>query len=417
LQMGDRDKGSEDINYDNEPYREVYKLYLMHTCFSLISRMWEMSIVLLTAQVSNNSLTLVAMSGFLSSLSLFLFMPSIGSWLDRTNRIVVVMIALLSKLTFLTVTYILCAILLWKEAHNTATTQSLHFYLYAIPVLYACASLSFSAITQSIEKDWLVVLSNGNSSWLTSTNSVMSQIDLAASALGPAITGIIMSFTSYSFSALLFLILNAVVTALLYIFMHGLYSSWPALAVRVQRPQAVDPSASATRSHQYQPVQSTEDGTDIKKRGQYSLNGEDGQPIPTTPSLFTRIVSWLSLSEFYHSGCGGVMVSYSFLYATVLSFGSLMMVYLRWAGMSDHWIGIARGVNSLFGFLGAYLFPTMKNAVGLRKAGIFSLWFQCINVCIAATSFVLLSPFQAMIAVTVLTVMCILLVVVTYDVM
>ena len=37
--------------------------------------------------------------------------------------------------------------------------------------------------------------------------------------------------------------------------------------------------------------------------------------------------------------CIGPMISYSFLYFTVLSFGSLMTVYLRWANISDYWVG------------------------------------------------------------------------------
>jgi hypothetical protein len=51
--------------------------------------------------------------------------------------------------------------------------------------------LCFSSTTLAVEKDWVVVLSGSNSEWLSYTNSVMSQIDLACESLGPALMGVI----------------------------------------------------------------------------------------------------------------------------------------------------------------------------------------------------------------------------------
>ncbi|OYY06532.1 MAG: hypothetical protein B7Y70_16305, partial [Rhizobiales bacterium 35-68-8] len=42
-------------------------------------------------------------------------------------------------------------------------------------------------ITMGLEKDWVVVLSNGNSEWLSKTNSIMTQIDLACNAIAPIV--------------------------------------------------------------------------------------------------------------------------------------------------------------------------------------------------------------------------------------
>lgn len=51
---------------------------------------------------------------------------------------------------------------------------------------------------------------------------------------------------------------------------------------------------------------------------------------PTGPSSDYKYFFY----DFIHSGCCGMMVAYSFLYLTVLSFGSLMIVYLRWVRYS-----------------------------------------------------------------------------------
>ncbi len=53
--------------------------------------------------------------------------------------------------------------------------------------------------------------------------------------------------------------------------------------------------------------------------------------------------------DFINSGCCGMMIAYSFLYLTVLSFGSLMIVYLRWVThMLLHSLSHTRTYSFLF---------------------------------------------------------------------
>ena len=71
-------------------------------------------------------------------------------------------VALFVKIVVVSVSYLLCAMLSVDSIQSRPIFRSL---LYLLPVLCALASLSFSTITQSIEKDWLVVLSDGDSNW------------------------------------------------------------------------------------------------------------------------------------------------------------------------------------------------------------------------------------------------------------
>lgn len=61
-------------------------ILLMHICFAFVTRMWEFAIVLLLAELTNNSLFVVSFSQFLSSFAIFTLMPFAGRWLDRTDR-------------------------------------------------------------------------------------------------------------------------------------------------------------------------------------------------------------------------------------------------------------------------------------------------------------------------------------------
>lgn len=154
-----------------QPFENRSLLYLMHFFFAFVSRMWDMGIILLIAELTNNSLFLVAVTGLCSAMAIFLFMGSIGSFLDRTNRLVAVRLSLLTKVLAVSVSYFVCAYL---NSSTTAGTDADHLndpfkrnLLFTLPVLGAVASISFCAITQSIEKDWIVVLSDKDPRWLS----------------------------------------------------------------------------------------------------------------------------------------------------------------------------------------------------------------------------------------------------------
>jgi len=105
----------DDINNNNDDddgsYKDKIQLYIMHFCFAFISRMWDFAIILLIAQLSNNSLRMVAISGLLSSGLIFFTMPKIGSWLDKSNRLKSAKVAIFYKITSVSLAYLLCAFL------------------------------------------------------------------------------------------------------------------------------------------------------------------------------------------------------------------------------------------------------------------------------------------------------------------
>lgn len=343
--------------YLPKAYTEVTKLYTMHFCFAFVSRMWDMGIVFLIAEITNNSLFLVAICGFLGSLFIFLFMPIVGSYLDKINRMEAVQRCLAVKLSIVSLAYVFCAYLCDHKI-NTPFTKMI---LYLIPFLSALAGISFATITQSVEKDWIVVLSDGDSTWLSNTNSVMSQIDLACASFAPAITGFIFSYFSSSVVAGMLLGFNAVVTVCLFLFMRGLYYSWSALSVRnVKNKDTISNSSSS---------------------GLTFSNTSDIASLPWPARWF------YFLNDFLVCGCAGVMVSYAFLYLTVLSFGSIMTVYLLWVGLEPKWIGIFRGINCITGFTGALLFPHINKKFGLYPTSQGAIVWQCCLVVFAASSF------------------------------
>ena len=339
-------------------FQETHYLYLVHTAFSFVSRSWDFAITLFLADMTNNNLFIIALTGLTGSIATLLLMPRLGIYLDATNRLLVIQQMLFVKLVAVSSAYLFCGF-------STTTNVS----VYITPLLCAVATISITVITQSIEKDWVVVLSGGDSNWLSEVNSVMTQIDLACASLAPACTGFLFSFLSRQTMSLVMLALNYSAVSMLYLFAGHLFHKWPALSVKVNH------SSSDTTQFDELEKKDASDNDDIKTVTSNS---------PTDAGVYEAV------TLFLQSGCAGAMVAYSILYFSVLTFGALMTVYLRSISVSDNIIGVARGANAISGFLGAYLFPWFKTTFGLYRSATYAIVYQCCLVVLAASSFVFL---------------------------
>lgn len=391
--------------------------------------------VLLVAELTNNSLFLVAIMGLSSGVAVFLFMGVIGTLLDKTNRIIAVRIALLVKVFAVSIAYFICAYLNATSSADPVIAAKMIFddpfkraLLYSLPLLVAIADMACCAINQSIEKDWIVVLSAKDTRWLSGTNSVMTQIDLGCSSLAPALTGLLFAYQSHTVVSLTLLGINAVAVVALYVFMSHLYHAWPALGQKVgvdvleatdnlnfadleslvdsedddlnDTPAAYGSIGKDTNTRRDQKsrlsVRSAAEQTALLSRRvsteamRINTQPQLQAPAPTSAIGQIRLYAFSALStfnDFIHCGCAGMLVSYAFLYMTVLSFGSLMTVYVRYCGVQDDLIGLFRGLAALFGFLGAAIFPRISELLGLHSAAQVALLYQFALVAVAASSF------------------------------
>ena len=220
-----------------------------------------------------------------------------GKVYDTMGRLTAMKCALLVKVTSVSLGYLACARLLFSDDYNYDPNR-VDVTLYSIPIFCALANLSFSTVSMAIQKDWIIVLSARNNDWLLYMNSVMTQIDLASKSLAPTLTGFVFAFFSYGVSSVFMLTLNGLVTLLFFVFLSKIYHSFPALWDR--RAQDAISSRGAKSSN----ISAS------AARGEDSESGE------------------VRVDNFLTSGCASTMFSYSILYFTVLSFGSLMTVYL-----------------------------------------------------------------------------------------
>jgi iron-regulated transporter 1 len=334
-------------------------LLLMHFSFAFVSRMWDMGIVLFFVEINNRSLLLAALCGILSSFSLFFIMPITADMVDGMDRLTATQLCLFAKIVFVTVACSICAYL---TAHSTDSGSVLSISLfYILPLVCAVAGILFSTVTQSVEKEWIVVLSDGDLLWLSSTNAVMSQIDLGCAVIAPVVTGLLFEFLPLEIVVVVLVLINMVSTVCQLVFMRSLYWSWPALSFRPSCHPAVIAASPPD----------------------YPSDSDRGSHV--CPSFRSRVKRYVA--DFLQSGCAGAMVSHALLFLTVLSFGSLLTAYVRWAGVSTLWIGVCRGLAALSGFGGAVSFPLVTSQVGLHQTAQIAIVYQWVMVVLAASAF------------------------------
>lgn len=69
-------------------------------------------------------------------------------------------------------------------------------------------------------------------------------------------------------------------------------------------------------------------------------------------------------------------LSLALLYLTVLSFGGVMISYLKLVDYPDYLLGIMRAVAAGMGILATYLMPILSRRIGIVRTGLWSLWSE-----------------------------------------
>ena len=166
--------------------------YLMYICYSLVYRTYSTASILNLANISSNSISIVAVSGFLSSMFSFISSGFVGTWVDKSNRLDAMRKILSILVCTVSCEFLLSAYILSLRAQKLDTHPE--FYII-LPLLAATSNLAMSICSMTIERDWVVVISCGDSSFLSKINSNLSQIDLCCNTIVPAVVGYL--FTSY----------------------------------------------------------------------------------------------------------------------------------------------------------------------------------------------------------------------------
>ncbi|PWA46000.1 iron regulated 2 [Artemisia annua] len=370
---------------DHIPTSLLIYLYAGHFLARWGARMWEFSVGLYMINVWPDSLLMAAAYGVVESASTTIFGPLVGQWIDKSTYQKVLRAWLLTQnLSFMVAGVTVVALLISPDLRVTNVTA---FTLLVVltNLSGATAVLSTLAGTILIEREWIVVISEGRSSnFLTKMNSRIRRIDLISKLFAPVVTGFIISFVSMIASAVSLALWNIFSVFLQYWLLHSVYKGIPALSESSKKRGL---KSTILRYQEQAPSTSREQGSRHHDRFDHTEGVSSG-------SLMVRkLVKRVSDSTFVHAWRVYLQqdvvlpgLSLALLYFTVLSFGTSMTATLQWDGATAYIIGTGRGISAIIGISATFLYPFMESRISTLRTGLWSIWSQwtCLLICVGS---------------------------------
>jgi iron-regulated transporter 1 len=272
----------------------------------------------------------------------FVCMPSVGNWVDSSGRLLVARVSTVGE-TAAIVAAAALMYLLAEIADSRGNDDPVHVLsgkeLSCVCAMIVCglaAELFSNASSLAVEKDWVVQIAGYDSRKLTETNTVLKRIDLIAKMFAPVAVGSFielcrgLGYEPARSGAMGVVVLAILTTPLEYVLLRKVYDAFPVLHVKTPAP-------------------------------------------PNTASRLRQLAAgWKAYFE--HDLCLA-SVGFCFLHMTVLDSGSIMTAYLKWAGISDGYLGAARGASAFCGVLGTYAYGPFERCLGsIPLAGLLSMW-------------------------------------------
>lgn len=245
--------------------------------------------------------------------------------------------------------------------------------------------------------------------YLAATNAILRRIDLVCKILAPALVGQIMTYVSKAAGVILIAAWNVVSVFFEYFMLLKVFHAVPSLAIKkidkTRHGTTTDDSQSNSfqTDHERQQQGDSRDRLDWMER-ESSANDNDGDREtlvprarvatsgkPKKPGIFQRLknkAQTLKVGFQIYMRQSVVLpgLALAAVYFTVLSFGSITTGYIYTQNITESLLSILRAVGSVFGVLATFVFPKMRNTLGLVRSGLFSMsaQFCCMLLCLGA---------------------------------
>ncbi|GMN40476.1 hypothetical protein TIFTF001_009697 [Ficus carica] len=370
---------------DSFPSSLIRYLYAAHFLARWDARMWEFSVGLYMINLWPDSLLFAAIYGVVESASTALFGPLVGQLVDRFSYKKVLQLWLVTQnLSFIVAGGTVVALLVYS------TLKMENFSAFVLLVILtnisgAVGVLSTLAGTILIEREWVVVISEGHSpERLTKMNSVIRRIDLTCKLCAPVVSGFIISFVSLKASALTMAVWNSISVWVEYWLFISVYNGIPALEESCRRRVSRVSSQSNAESRK---------SASPQQRKSSLSHDQDNSEVMLEESLITKANKLVSRVPYLDAWRVYLQqdvlfpgLALALLFLTVLSFGTLMTATLEWEGIPAFVIGIARGISAAIGIAATLVYPILQSRISTLRTGIWSIWSQwlCLLVCVAS---------------------------------
>ncbi|XP_063780877.1 solute carrier family 40 protein member 1-like [Pseudophryne corroboree] len=364
-------------------------------------RMWHFAISVFLIELYGHNLLLTAVFGLVVAGSVLVFGAVIGDWIDRKPRNKVAHASLFIQNSSVTAC---CIVLMLIFSYKNEIEQIWHGWLtvfcYGVVIILAdLANLASTALTITIQKDWIVVITGDNRSQLAGMNATVRRMDQVINIFAPLSVGQVMTWASNVVGCGFILGWNLISLFVEFIFLSKVYQMVPQLAVKPQQSigeHYIERQLELLNVQGDLPICSVI-GDFISTPAIPSVPSE-GKPQTTespeeTPSslpiclqkvrrlLRTCCDGWRS---YYRQSVFLAGLGLAFLYTTVLGFDCITTGYAYTQGISGSLLSILMAVSAISGLMGTFLFTKLRRHYGLVVTGIISscLHVSCLMLCV-----------------------------------
>ncbi|KAL6051429.1 Solute carrier family 40 protein [Balamuthia mandrillaris] len=407
------------------PQRQTQKLlrllYLGTFLSSWGDRMWGFAVPILLTKAFPTTLLPASLFAFTGQLSCVLFGTVVGQWIDHKGRKQVLLLSLFVQNGSVFICSLLLYAFLWLRNGDNEEPQagwrvaSIWGLFGVLNLFGGVAALASMAENIAVSKDWVVVISAQNKTFLTAANAMLTRIGLLCKVAAPVAFGLVMNYASTQI-ALLFVCLWNVLSvipeslALLYIYhrvpaLHHKLSSTVVIKEEVIEEEELEmqelktslmsATSSATEPHE---EQEEEREAEARQRNQEQHNETEGEeqviqrretraPAKETSqkksnpfvNLYTGWKTYVQTEEVFLAS-----FAFSLLFFTALAPGALLSAFLLTHGLSELSIALFQAVSAAVGMISTFLTPSLFTIYGKEKTGLYSLWQQtvCLVICL-----------------------------------
>ncbi|KAJ3493138.1 hypothetical protein NLG97_g4926 [Lecanicillium saksenae] len=321
-----------------------YRLYISHTLSAWNSRLFEFGAVLFLASIFPKTLLPMSVYALARSLSGIVLAQPVGAWIDRGNRLSVVRASIIGQRVPVAAS---CGVLwLLERRRDSMATGHVVGLLSLLCALAGAEKVSAMANTMAVERDWVVVMTEGDDAWRRVLNARMRRIDLLCKLLGPLAISIIAAFST-----------RVAIVVTLAMTVSSVFFEYMCIA----RISSVGERTTASTS-----------APSIAAK---------------VKALIAAVVPITSFAEYFRHSAFLPSFSLSLLYLTVLSFSGQFITFLLSIGFTPLHVGIARTGSTVVELSATWAAPRLMNYMGPIRGGIWSLSWQMICLTIGLTFF------------------------------
>ncbi|KAJ8012877.1 hypothetical protein DPEC_G00047440 [Dallia pectoralis] len=385
-----------------ESAREVFTspkflIYLGHALSTWGDRMWNFAVGVFLVGLYGNSLLLTAVYGLVVAGSVLLLGALIGDWVDKNPRLKVAQTSLVVQ----NCSVIVCGILLmvvfqFKEQLDELYNGWILTCCYILVISIAnIANLASTAMSITIQRDWVVVVAGQDSSKLADMNATVRIIDQLTNILAPMLVGQIMAFGSNFIGCGFIAGWNLCSMCLEYGLLWKVYQKTPALALKTLRKEEDQELKQLSSPKELENGQCPVEGSQLMNESAVVKAESPKKPgccYQMMEPLRTIRDGWVA---YYNQSIFFAGMALAFLYMTVLGFDCITTGFAYTQGLNGSVLSLLMGASAVAGICGTVAFTWFRKKCGLIRTGFISglVQISCLSLSVASV-FTPGSPFD-----------------------